>query len=94
MTTVQREALLTTKIRACIAEQVGLGVESINDTTHFRDDLGLDLIDILELTILLEEQFADGRVTDDTGEIEFVGDLICHIENSNDTGSAEALSLP
>ena len=48
------------------------------------DDFGLDLLDIVELMILLEKQFvADGKVTDETDEIEFVSDLIRHIEDSH-----------
>jgi acyl carrier protein len=78
-----KEEFRTSKIRACIAEHLDVDVESVSDDTHFRDDLGLDLIDILELIILLEDQFADGRVMDEDDEIEFVGDLIRCIENSN-----------
>jgi acyl carrier protein len=76
------EGFLTSKIRACIATHLGVDVEFITDESHFRDDLGLDWLDIIELMILLEGQFADGRATDEA-EIEFVGDLIHHIESSN-----------
>jgi acyl carrier protein len=78
-----KEEFFTGRIRACIAEHLGADVESISDETHFRDDLGLDLIDVLALTILLEDRFADGRVMDEGDEIEFVGDLIRYVENSN-----------
>jgi acyl carrier protein len=77
-----KEELLTSKIRACIAEHLGVDVEFISDESHFRDDLGLDRLDIIELMILLEEQFLDGKVTDEA-EIEFVSDLILDIESSN-----------
>jgi acyl carrier protein len=77
-----KEEFLKSKIRACIAEHLGVDVEFISDESHFRDDLGLDWLDIIELMILLEEQFLDGRVTDEA-EIEFVGDLILHIESTN-----------
>ena len=77
-----KEGFPSSRIRACIAEHLGVDVESVSDELHFRDDLGLDWLDIIELLILLEEQFADGRATDEA-EIEFVGDLIHHIESCN-----------
>jgi hypothetical protein len=35
---------------------------------------------VVELTILVEEEFVNREFEDATGEIEFVGDLIHHIE--------------
>ena len=72
----------TSEIRACIARHLGVEVDFISDELHFAHDLGLDWLDVIELLVLLEEQFADGRVMDET-EIEFVGDLIRHIETCN-----------
>jgi acyl carrier protein len=83
----RKEGFLTSDIRACIAKHLGVDVEFISDESHFTDDLGLDWLDIIELIILLEERFADGRVTDEA-EIEFVGDLINHIESSNHARSS------
>jgi acyl carrier protein len=78
-----KEASLTSKIRAFIAEHLSVDVESITADSHFSDDLGLDLLDVVELTILLEDQFTKGCATDEAVQMEFVGDLICHIEGSN-----------
>jgi hypothetical protein len=38
------------------------------------------LLDVVELTILLEEELVNREITDANEEIEFVGDLIHHIE--------------
>ena len=81
-----QEASLTSRIRAFIAEHLSVDVESITTDSHLSDDFGLDLLDIVELTILLEDQFTNGDGTDEADEavqIEFVGDLICHIEGGN-----------
>ena len=46
------------------------------------EEFGLELLDIIELTILLEEQVdAEGEVTNEPNQIEFVGDLIRYIES-------------
>jgi acyl carrier protein len=56
----------------------------LNDESDFSEDLGLDLIEVIELTILLEGEFAGGRLTGEADEIELVGDLVRHIERAND----------
>ena len=75
-----KEGVLTNKIRARIAEYVGIDVEYINDDRDLSEDLGLDLLDVMGLLILLEDIFLDGRLTNEADEIEVVGDLIRHIE--------------
>ena len=57
-----------------------MDVDSVVVDTHFRDDLGLDLLDVVELTMLIEKEFVKREITDANDEIEFVGDLIQHIE--------------
>ena len=79
-----KEGSLARKIRAYIAEHVGVDVEAINDNSDFGEDLGLDLIEVIELTIMLEDEFAGGRPTGEADEIELVGDLVRHIERAND----------
>jgi acyl carrier protein len=77
------EETLTDQIRLFIAKQLGLDLQDVAAEAHFNDDLGLDYLDVIELTILIEEQFAQGKVTNDDDQIEFVKDLVCHIDTSN-----------
>jgi acyl carrier protein len=59
------------KVRAHLAEELGVPAGSISDTTHFRDDLDADSLDLYELVMELEdtygvtmsEQEAEGIVT-------------------------------
>jgi acyl carrier protein len=77
------EDTLTSRIRLFIAKQLGLDVQDVDVEAHFNDDLGLDYLEVIELTILIEEQFAQGKATNDDDQIEFVRDLVCHIDTSN-----------
>jgi acyl carrier protein len=70
------EVFLATKVCLFIADQLGVDVKGITASSHFSDDLGLDLLDVIELTILLEDHLANVRIKDDVGQMEFVGDLI------------------
>ena len=75
------EGFLASQIRAFIAQYLKVEVDSIGAHSHLADDFGLDLLDITELLVVLEEQFAaDGELTDEPNQIEFVGDLIRYIE--------------
>jgi acyl carrier protein len=74
------EGVLTSKIRAHIAEYVGIDVEYINDDSDLNEECGLDLLNVMELLILLEDTFLYGRLTNEADGIEVVGDLIRHIE--------------
>ncbi len=63
------------KIAAIIADQFGVDEDTITRETSFEEDLGADSLDIVELTMSIEEEF-------DVGEIE-EGDL----ENIRTVGS-------
>ena len=45
------------RLSAIIAEQFSISEDSINMETSFADDLGADSLDIVELTMALEEAF-------------------------------------
>ena len=59
------------KVRSHLAEELGVAAEKISDSTHFRDDLDADSLDLYELVMELEdtygvtmsEQEAEGIVT-------------------------------
>jgi acyl carrier protein len=68
------------EIRARIAEYVGIAVADIRDDAELNEDLGLDLLEVMELMVVLEEMFVGGTVINEPDRIEAVGDLIGHIE--------------
>ena len=69
------------EIVAIIAQQFGVDTDSITAETTFEDDLGADSIDIVELSMALEDEYAIGEMSeDDLGDIKTVGDLIQYIQ--------------
>jgi acyl carrier protein len=70
-------------VRALVAQQLGVDIESITSETHLTNDLGADLFDRVELMLRIENQFADVEITDDDVEqIQVVGDLVRHLNAS------------
>lgn len=45
------------KLRALIADQLGIAIDDINMDTHIINDLGADSLDLVELIMALEDEF-------------------------------------
>ncbi len=73
------------KIVEKICNQFGLEPETIHEDTSFVDDLGADSLDVVELTIELEEEFGMGEVAEeDLKKIRTVGDLAEYVKAHTD----------
>ncbi len=73
------------EIAAIIAQQFGVDVDSITSETTFEEDLGADSIDIVELSMALEDEYAVGEMSeDDLAGISTVGDLVQYIHARTD----------
>jgi acyl carrier protein len=61
---------------------LGIEAKQVKDEAHFGE-FGMDRYDRLELMILIEDAFLGVEIRDDDADqIEFVGDLIRHIEGN------------
>lgn len=74
-------------VRKIVVEHLGVEPEKALDGASFTDDLGADSLDIVELVMAFEEEFAV-EIPDDAAEtILTVGDAIKFIEK-HQTGKA------
>ena len=55
------------KVKAIIAEQLGIKVDEIKQDASFVDDLGADSLDTVELVMALEEEF-ETEIPDEEAE--------------------------
>ncbi len=70
------------EIAAIIAQQFGVDVDDITPETTFDSDLGADSIDIVELSMALEDEYPIGEMAEeDLSGIITVGDLVQYIQN-------------
>ncbi|MFH1847649.1 MAG: acyl carrier protein [Candidatus Omnitrophota bacterium] len=70
----------TDKIKAIIAEQLGVKSEEVTEQAKFIDDLGADSLDTVELVMALEEDFGIEIPDEDAEKMVTVGDAIKYIE--------------
>lgn len=71
---------VTQKVRAIIAEQLGVSADGFKDDASFIDDLGADSLAVVELVLALEEQFAIDIPDTETQKIRTVADAVSYIE--------------
>jgi acyl carrier protein len=72
------------RVTGIVAEQLGIGVDEINNESSFIDDLGADSLDTVELVMALEEEF-DIEISDEEAEnISTVQTAIDYINKNSD----------
>ncbi|MGI5985808.1 MAG: acyl carrier protein [Clostridiales bacterium] len=68
------------RIQKLICEQFVVDPETVTMDTAFVDDLGADSLDVVELTMALEEEFSLPEVSDEElKKIVTVGDLVEYV---------------
>ena len=73
------------KLKELIAEQFNVDADSITMETSFTDDLNADSVDIVDLSMALEEEFdIDELSEEEATSISTVGDLVRFLQNKID----------
>ena len=68
-------------VREVIVEQLGVGPDEVKLTVSFKDDLGADSLDAVELIMAFEEKFGIDIPDEDANNLKTVNDAIRYIEN-------------
>ena len=68
-------------VRAVIVEQLGVKPDEVKPEASFRDDLGVDSLDVVEFIMALEEKFSIKIPDEDAQKMETVNDAIKYVEN-------------
>ena len=73
------------KIIKMVAEQFMIDENEITADTSFVDDLGADSLDVVELTIEMEEEFGMAEVPEEElKKLRTVGDLVEYVKTHTD----------
>ena len=77
--------MILEKLKGLIADQLGVDANSISMDANFEEDLGVDSLDIVELSMALEEEFDIGEMSEeDLATIKTVGDLVGYLQRKLD----------
>ena len=65
------------RMKELIADQLGIDADTITENSRFKEDLGADSVDLVELVMAMEEEFEVGEVgEEDLGSLKSVGDAV------------------
>lgn len=67
------------KVRDVIVDQLNVDESEVTEDASFADDLGADDNDIMELLLLLEEQFGISIPDEEAEDIHTVGDVVSYL---------------
>ncbi len=76
---MEREEIIE-KVKDVIVDQLTVEEDDVTEEASFIDDLGADSLDIVELVMALEEQFAISIPDEEAESIKTVGDVVAYIE--------------
>ncbi|WP_047151617.1 acyl carrier protein [Aneurinibacillus tyrosinisolvens] len=69
------------RVKKIIVDRLGVDESEIKEEASFKDDLGADSLDVVELVMELEDEF-DLEISDEDAEkIATVGDVITYINS-------------
>ncbi len=72
------------KLCALIAEQFGVDADTVTAETAFVGDLGADSVDLVDLSMALEEEFGLEEMEEDMSSITTVGELYKYLQEHLD----------
>ena len=68
------------KITELIVNEVGVDAEAVTLEASFKEDLGIDSLDLFELVMAFEEEYGIEIPSEDLEQLVTVGDAIKYIE--------------
>ena len=72
------------KIIGYVSEQFGVDKEELSRETSFADDLNADSLDVVELSMTIEDEFGIGEISEeDLKNIKTIGDLVDYVEHAS-----------
>ena len=71
------------KIKALLAEELGVNEDEITETTSFKEDLGADSLDLFELVTNLEEEYNIEIPAEELENLTTVGKVIDYLKSVN-----------
>ena len=73
---------ISEKLKQIVAAQLKIEADSIEDGTDIVDDLGADSLDIVEILMVIEEQFGVAIPDEDITSLRNLADMQAYIESN------------
>jgi len=80
---VKKELIMKDKIIKMIANKLGKKIESVTLESKLIEDLGADSLDIVEMLMMLEDEYGITIPDQDAMKISTIGDIVTYMEKQN-----------
>ena len=77
-----------------VCDQLGVNKDQVTRNTSFQEDIGADLLDIVELVMELEEEFSITIPDEEAEKIKTVGEAIDYIQKESDKKAGGGAASP
>ena len=67
------------KMKEIIAEQLSTDADGITEATSFKDDLGADSLDLMDMVMNFEDEFGIEIDADSMGTLKTIGDVVDYL---------------
>ncbi|HIE39145.1 MAG TPA: acyl carrier protein [Anaerolineales bacterium] len=74
------------RVKEIIIELLGVEPEKVTMEARFREDLGADSLDLVELVMAFEEEFGGTISDEEAQQIKTVGDAVRYVESRMTAG--------
>lgn len=71
------------RVKKVTVEKLGVKEEEVVEAASFTEDLGADSLDVVELVMAFEDEFAIDIPDDEVGEIKTVGNAVEYISKKS-----------
>jgi acyl carrier protein len=75
------------KVKKIIVDLLGVDPDKVTPEARFREDLGADSLDLVELIMEFEEQFGETIPDEDAQKITTVGQVVDYVEQRMAAGA-------
>ncbi len=69
------------KMKKIIAQQLGVSEAALDEDTSFKDDLDADSLDLFELVMALEDEYAIEIPAEESAKLLTIGDVINYLRD-------------
>ena len=69
------------KMKEMLAEQLNIDVSTITPDTSFKDDLGADSLDLMELLMAIEDEYNIEIEAEELTDVQTVGEVLDYLKN-------------
>lgn len=70
------------RVKKIVVDQLGIAPEKVVPEARFREDLGADSLDLVELIMAFEEEFGGEINDEDAQKIVTVGDAVTYLDGA------------